>query len=484
MSVSVSMLHSPEAEMHSDSSPKYKYSPIIDIPAILVGCILSLECIPEEYAPRGALFLSGLLLSLGILFGPILRVLKNPRSVIRPENVLALIPVFWVLFDLVQGTFPLNSIERTDVTRALIAVALFSASICLGRWANPFKMPRIVMQTAAADLSEGSLFSLTVISFLLAMFRYAYPCDFDPTIMIYYIFQGRWMAPWGRGDLGGWDSFGDHLQYFGYLLPALTVILAIKGGWFRPKVCIAVLLSLIMSLFLSQGGGRRIVGVIIGVGLVVWVLGNRRHTIKSTTILLLVVVGLLFWMNQMLKYRNVGLGQMFSDGTEGVIQNGVPILDEGADKYQFKIDDNFLRLAQIIHLIPLESPFVYHRYIIFILVRPIPRVFWPGKPVGPGFDLPGAVGVTGASLSSSVIGELYMCAGFVGVCIGGLVFGNLAGMVSGILVGEMTPERALIYSLLVMALFAGGRSGIELMLMSYITLAWLAALKIYRILES
>src|SRR5688572_31517468 len=50
----------------------------------------------------------------------------------------------------------------------------------------------------------------------------------------------------------------------------------------------------------------------------------------------------------------------------------------------------------------------YHRYVVYVMVRPVPRVFWPEKPVDPGFDLPTALGVEGVSYSYSVIGELYM----------------------------------------------------------------------------
>jgi len=45
--------------------------------------------------------------------------------------------------------------------------------------------------------------------------------------MVYYLGQERWAAPWGRGQLGGWDAFLDHLQYFGYLLPVLTVVIGV-----------------------------------------------------------------------------------------------------------------------------------------------------------------------------------------------------------------------------------------------------------------
>ncbi|MGL6343135.1 MAG: O-antigen polymerase, partial [Waterburya sp.] len=100
-------------------------------------------------------------------------------------------------------------------------------------------------------------------------------------------------------------------------------------------------------------------------------------------------------------------------------------------------------------------------------------VFWPNKPVDPGFDLPSAIGVEGVSLSYSVIGDWYICAGWLGVFFGGLIYGGLARMVSQLLLRNKNSASAIVYSLSAMALFAGFRSMLELVLMSYAILAWM-----------
>ena len=56
---------------------------------------------------------------------------------------------------------------------------------------------------------------LAVACFALGMLNYAVPCNFNIFEMVHYLGQERWAAPWGRGQLGGWDAFLDHLQYFG-----------------------------------------------------------------------------------------------------------------------------------------------------------------------------------------------------------------------------------------------------------------------------
>jgi hypothetical protein len=179
----------------------------------------------------------------------------------------------------------------------------------------------------------------------------------------------------------------------------------------------------------------------------------------------------------MLEYRNVGLGAL--------VGNADTSLSSRREKTQIlevqhlRVDDNFYRLCQIIQLIPQTHPFVYHRYLVYVLVRPVPRVFWPEKPVDPGFDLPTALGVEGVSYSYSVIGELYMSLGLLGIAIGGWFYGRVAALASGLLKRATTQGALVIYSIIVMALFSGMRSILELVLVSYVVLAWLGLAQLF-----
>ncbi len=142
------------------------------------------------------------------------------------------------------------------------------------------------------------------------------------------------------------------------------------------------------------------------------------------------------------------------------------------------MDDNVYRFCQIIQIIPEAHPYVYHQYLIWVLVRPIPRVFWPGKPVDPGFDLPATLGVKGVSFSCSTVGELYMSGGLIAIALGGWLYGRLSGMASRLLTQGATFGAYVVYSILMMALFAGMRSMLDLVLISYVVLAWIALLRI------
>jgi hypothetical protein len=145
-------------------------------------------------------------------------------------------------------------------------------------------------------------------------------------------------------------------------------------------------------------------------------------------------------------------------------------LMRGSEYDYLHIDDNFLRLAQIIDLVPERRPYVYTQQVVFTLVRPVPRVFWPNKPVNPGFDLAAEVGLKGVSLSSSILGEWYISYGWWALIFGGLLHGALAKTVNAI----PRVGNPIVYALSAMVLVAGMRSMLDLVVMSYALVAfWL-----------
>jgi hypothetical protein len=222
-------------------------------------------------------------------------------------------------------------------------------------------------------------------------------------------------------------------------------------------------LNVVMIGLLAQGGGRRIVGVLGGSALACWLLSGANIEFRRVAVGTALALGLLAFLQVMLNYRNVGLSAVFD-----------PASREKAGTFEeFRVDDNFLRIGQMIQIIPEHHPHVYQHYFIWVLVRPVPRVFWPGKPINPGFDLPGYLGRDYVSYSCSVIGELWMAGGIWAVFLGGWVFGRLARTDSTLLSSRMAGGGLVIYCALLLALFAGVRSGLELVLMSYMVLVWL-----------
>lgn len=441
---------------------KYPIYPTLGIAGAFIGTLGAIVLIPEDPYPAGALFQSAFTLTIGLAIAPAIACIRNFQTILRAEHLLVLAPIYWLLLDLLQGAYNLVQVNKSGIEGAFIAIGLFVSGIWLSALIRPWQVPNSINKAAKHTLNPHTIFRLILIFFCLGIFKFAYPSGFNPILMIYYLGQNRWSAPWSRGALGGWDAFLDHMSYFGYLLPTLTVLLALRSRWLDYRVIISSLFSLAIAVFLAQGGNRRIIGVIFGSAIICWILEQKKINIRSLIILILSIVVLLLSMQYLLEYRNVGFAT-FLDGNQKEIQYK-----------HLHVDDNFLRLAQIIDLIPKYHPFVYEKQIIFTLIRPIPRVFWPTKPLDPGFNLTEALGFQGFSLSTSVIGEWYLSFGWLGVLFGGWIYGRLAGISSRLLVCHSQSAGTIVYSLSAMTLFAGIRSMLDLILMSYALLAWMA----------
>jgi hypothetical protein len=75
-----------------------------------------------------------------------------------------------------------------------------------------------------------------------------------------------------------------------------------------------------------------------------------------------------------------------------------------------------------------------------------------------------------------------MSLGLFGIAIGGWLYGRLAALVNGVL--SQTAEGgavggAVIYSIGAMALFSGMRSMLELVLVSYVLVAWVVLARLF-----
>jgi hypothetical protein len=350
----------------------------------------------------------------------------------------------------------------------MTAIGMMAIGIWLGAAGKGWRPPKLILRTAQLSFSDSSLFVAVWIAFLLGMFHFALSCGFDPSVMIEGLGANRFGAPWSRSAIGDWHAFIEHMTYFGYVLPSLIVVLANRKGWVQPRVIIGATLSLIMMLFLAQGGGRRVIGVMLGAAALNWALLQGRLKLKLVVGFVAAVAMVLIAMHEMLEYRGVGINS---------------VLSGKASETEFAylhVDDNFLRLSQTILLFPDVHPYVDLQPMIYALVRPVPRVFWPSKPIDAGYDLSKMVGIKGASLTHSIVGELYTMSGLFAVLLGGLFLGRLAGMWNKVLDLPGGTAKAVVWGLGMMVLFAGVRSMQDLVIMSYGLFGWLIVAEILR----
>lgn len=435
-----------------------KRAPLVGFVSVLIGTFLATVVLfPDQPSPRGALMFSGLVLTASILFVPAIRVLAASPNTLNAENFVCAGLLMWLLLDLVQGAYDLSGASDDAIRMALVAIGTFAACMWLGTAGRAWRLPQSLVDVARRPLDPAVVARLIPACFFLGMFNFIYSVNFNIPEMFSYLGVQRWAAPWSRGALGGWEAFRDQLPYFGYVLPSLTALLIARRGLFRFQTLLAIAMSVVMLLFLSQGGGRRIIGVTVGAALLAWVQANPGARVKNLAVVAIGGVALAFTAQLMLNIRTTG----YQD-----------FLMRGSDYDYLHIDDNFLRLAQIIDLVPSQRPYVYEQQVLFTMVRPVPRVLWPNKPVNPGFDLAAEVGLKGVSLSSSILGEWFISLGWLAVMFGGYLHGALAKTVNAL--PRSPSQNPIVYALSVMVLVAGMRSMLDLVVMSYALIAFWA----------
>jgi hypothetical protein len=228
----------------------------------------------------------------------------------------------------------------------------------------------------------------------------------------------------------------------------------------HPNVLAGLLCSATFLPFPAQSGGRRVIVEILGAALLTWLCANRRnlkirHYIAFATISLVTVIAL----DAMLAQRNVGFRELTYTTS---------------DFKGLRVDDNFDTLGGTLSIFPDELDYIHHSYLWYVLVRPIPRVFWDGKPMNGGFDLATYRGWHGVSLANTIIGECYMSYGWLGIVAGGALLGWISRKWTQILDSGFGITGLALYGLGTMCLFIGIRSMLELVLLSYPILCWWA----------
>jgi hypothetical protein len=455
------------------------FYPIISIIGTVTGMMIAMAAVPSNPKKEGVLFISGLAMSLGLVAGPALAFLRNPRNILRTENVIGMAAIYWLFMDLLTAVYDLPTVNRAAVRMSFLSTGVFVTIFWLATIQKPWKLPKTFLASCAFRPEVSIILPITSICFVLAMLTYAIPSEFDVVLMFKSLLGDRFSAPWSRDALGGWNAFVDHLAYFGYLLPTLAIMLMRRKGLLHPATVLGILFASVFLLFLMHSGARRIIGVCLGSALFYWVLDRERVRIWQLIISVIAIASVLWLMQIMLVFRGVGMGQIGAVNAANIAFQSMQgkNLAGGAPK-GLAVDDNFYRLAQIHSIVPEHYPYVRGQYIFYVLVRPIPRVLWENKPIDGGLQLQEFDG-KGASLSVSIVGEAWLSWGFGAIILAGWLFGRLSRMNSPLFDASSGTVGPMFYGYTTMTLFVGWRSLQEILLFSYALMGWMFAAWLY-----
>lgn len=447
-------------------TPLRSYATLPCIISTILGLAAALGSLPDETVPAGALRLPALLFLASLAVAALFVAARHGwNTLLRVEWALMAAIVYFLLLDVVQGLYDLP-VSREAVVRQFIALTIFCCAIFLGTQIRPPQLPSVVHDLASRTYTTRTLVRVLWLCFIFGIFYYLFMSGFSLQTVIDGLIQPRFLAPWSRAHLGDWYAFIEHMVYFGYLLPPLTALIAIQEGrWVTRRILLGLVLNGLFLVFLLQGGGRRIFGMCVGSAVFAWLCANRDSLRPKRVVALLIVVALsLLTMDLVLANRNRGALEF----------------SYSLDEFQYvRVDDNFLRFAQTLEIIPSQHPYVGFKWLLYVLARPIPRALWPSKPVDPGFSLPEILGMEGVSLSSTSIAEWYMAFGWPGVAIGGLIYGILARFWDQLLEYNLPLTSVAVYGIGLMAMVVSIRGFFELILMSYPLLGWIIVNRIF-----
>ena len=408
-----------------------------------------------------------IIFSIAILVHPLEQIIKGGiRQFLRADVLLTTSFIYWALLDIIQERYTLVNLSVESVQLTFVYIACFILVVQV--FANyQFRIPSLVKDASRINLDTKKLLTIVVLCFLVGLFPFYRGAYYDFSYMLEGLTRPRFSAPWMRGSGGGFNAIFEHMKYFGYVLPALTALIIVKEGKFSTKVALALALTIFFSAFEFQGGGRRLTGFLSGMGIITYLVAKRNElNFKHLITTGLLGVGILVLMDMQLTFRNVGYEDMFTEYEYGEFE-------------EIKVDDNFLRIAQVVDHVPEYHSYSGMQFLFWAFARPIPRFFWEGKPVSPGFNVASMVGEQGVSLTTTVVGEAYASLGLTMIIIIGMLYGLLAGTLNRMLHEPMGIIGIALYAIGTLALVGGVRSLVDLILYSY---AFLGLLVVYHFL--
>jgi oligosaccharide repeat unit polymerase len=368
-----------------------------------------------------AIFLTaavGVMLTLGA--GLFLETRGDVRALIRTD-VIMLIALYGLT--LVEFFFPQELVEEQldpqTATQGVEALLLGFAGILIGRNFVAHSQNTAAV-TGSVHLSRTTVFILFVTAFCVGYLYMLVAVDFNPAELVRQMLAPRFSQPWSRGSLGGLnDLLGTIGDLFLYFVPVLAG--CILADWRRYSLfqLAAAGFGLAFTLFYGfTGGTRNVFAVYLVLFVGAYIIFSPKLGWKRTILLLLVMGGVLFLSAYyMLQFRTVGLEDYIS-GDSNV---------RGYRKDTLFIDNNLPVIGMLTDIFPDRIPYLGSEMAVWATVHPVPRVLWPGKPEKLSVEAADALGVQGASVASTFIGESYMMAGYPGVIGVAILFGWLAG---------------------------------------------------------
>jgi len=307
-----------------------------------------------------------------------------------------------------------------------IGIIFFTLGFGLGEHCNMF--PRFLQSIGILD--ERRLFKAFLVLMSIGFIFILYIASRAEVPFVQQLLSSRGQI--GGSDFALWDS---NLRYFVWLRDFIAIgailasfLLAKRWGGYVEKILLwaGILFALTLKFFI--GSRYSFIWLLLSIFLSYWVGLPTRKKTKNVKYLFIAIVITAIPLSLMSQYRHTGYKGL--NWRQINYLNFSSLIEGGLDQ--------FFSPLEVIEAIPREYDHLYGSSYYGLLVNFIPRKWWQNKPGGFSIHMDAIRGgrglyttfegnILGSSVSASIIGELYGNFGYLGIPLGMLVFGGLAG---------------------------------------------------------
>lgn len=343
------------------------------------------------------------------------------KNLVRPDLVGIAALYYLTLYEfLVPQPYFDNQMPDVRATYlALWAVVVGFIGIFIGRHLLP-KGRQPFEEIMTRPVPGGWLIAMLWGSFFLGFLHVLLGAKWDLAEMWDAMLRARFDQPWGRGKFGDLKALIHELSLLLYLVPPIVGLMLGRRERFSALSLIPAVLALLWLLVFGFLSGTRTVFAAYLITFLIAFTFSSPAERRAQVIVVAVACGGLMMMatRVMLDMRPVGFRRWLAgDMPDMVTRQNSAIF----------VDDNLLAIARLAQYFPDQNQGRYLGFEIpwLALVRPIPRVIWPGKPKGMSVAIEDVVDGKGATIAATFVGEAYMSGGLFAVAASGLLLGIL-----------------------------------------------------------
>jgi hypothetical protein len=267
----------------------------------------------------------------------------------------------------------------------------------------------------ALSLSPSRMFGLLIGCALIGYLHILVAVDFNVFEALRQMTWPRFTQSWTRGRSGGLGSLLSELGLLIFLLPPLAGAILAEHRRYRWHQKAGTILILALTLFFGFSGGTRYIFLTYLATFGASYLMLKPNISWSSLFVVGVPLAMMAGAGAyyMAHLRTYGLGNW-----EQAIERTDRVF----------VDMNILNISGLMQVFPNRHDYLGLEIPFIAVIRPIPRVIWPGKPEGLSISIEEVLGAEGWTLSATYIGELWMSGGLFAVILTSLLLGVSAAM--------------------------------------------------------